>query len=486
VSLYRRVSQQLVAGGADKRELTTNFRSNEHLQQFVNAAFSDRIPEYLPLEGGREPIPGQPSIVSLPVPFVQGKRGDVTKTAIEVGAPKATAAFVNWVVNRSGWKVTRRDGTPSVITESDICILFRRFTAAVTRDYVRELEAHGIQHVLIGSKSLHDREEVIVLRTALTAVEWPEDTLSVFALARGPLFAVPDQALIKFRQAYGALNPFNPLPEDLDIEYEPLRFALNLIRDLHKKRNYRPVAATINDLLEHTRAHAGFALRPGGERVLANVSRLIDLARRFEATAATSFRSFVEYLQEESEGGEANEAPLLEQDAEGVKLMTVHKAKGLEFPVVILADPTARLTDGDTGDRYVEHNSGLCAQRLLKCAPWDLIEHRASEAQAEREEADRLAYVAATRARDLLVVTAIGTEEWDGWVSPLNAALYPAVENWRTPQIADWCDFGGDDTVLDWDNSAADLLCVKPGLHMPQSGHHAVLWLSPRLEFCTF
>jgi ATP-dependent helicase/nuclease subunit A len=472
----------LVAAGADKRDLKTNFRSNQDLERFVNAAFSGRIPNYLPLECGRPPIPRQPSVVSLPVPHLQGKRGDVTKGAIETNAPKATAAFVSWLVHQSGWKVTGRDGSLRHVIEDDICMLFRRFTPAVTRDYVRELEARTINHVLIGSKSLHDREEVIVLRTALSAVEWPDDTLSVFALVHGPLFAIPDQALIKFRQAYGPLNPFRTLPDDLDVEFEPLRFALNLIRDLHKKRNYRPIAATISDLLERTRAHAGFALRPGGERVLANVSRLIDLARRFETATSTSFRSFVEYLQEESEGGEANEAPLLEQDAEGVKLMTVHKAKGLEFPVVILADVTARLTDGDTGDRYVDYDSGLCAQRLLRCAPWDLIEHGASEARAEKEEADRLAYVTATRARDLIVVTTIGTEEWDGWISPLNAALYPPTENWHKSQHVEWCDFSGNNTVLDWDsNLGGEVRCLKSGLHAPRLGSHQVLWFDPAL-----
>jgi ATP-dependent helicase/nuclease subunit A len=479
VALYRQVNQQLVATGAEKRELTRNFRSNVQLEQFVNAALAERMPAYLPLEGGRAPIPEQPSIVSLPVPHVQGKRGDVTKTAIEASAPSATAAFIDWLVNKSGWKVSRRDGTNISIGESDICILFRRFSAAVTRDYAHQLANHGIVHVLIGSKSLHDREEVVVLRTALTAVEWPEDNLSVFAVVRGPLFAIPDSTLLKFRHAYGSLNPFKSLPEDMDNEFEPLRYAFGILRDLHRKRNHRPVATTINYLLELTRAHAGFALRAGGERVLANVNRLIDLARRYETTGATSFRSFVEYLQREAEGEEANEAPLLEHDAEGVKLMTVHKAKGLEFPVVILADPTARLTDGDIGDRYVDYDSGMCAQRMLKCAPWDLIEHRANEARAEREEAERIAYVAATRARDLLVVSSIGTQEWDGWLSPLHAAVYPRRDAWRSARTADWCSFSGEDTVLDWNDTVANLFCVKPGLHTPQSGSHEVLWFDP-------
>ena len=87
--------------------------------------------------------------------------------------------------------------------------------------------------------------------------------------------------------------------------------------------------------------------------MLANVYRLTDLARSFEISgAATSFRAFVEYLESEYEGGDTGEAPVLEQEGGGVQLMTVHKAKGLEFPVVILADLTAKLTGPQGGDRY--------------------------------------------------------------------------------------------------------------------------------------
>jgi len=88
------------------------------------------------------------------------------------------------------------------------------------------------------------------------------------------------------------------LPEDLDAEFEPIRDAFGLIRDLHRRRNHRPIADTINELLEVTRTHAAFAFRKGGERVLANVYRLTDLARSFEISGlATSFRAFVEYLE---------------------------------------------------------------------------------------------------------------------------------------------------------------------------------------------
>ena len=143
--------------------------------------------------------------------------------------------------------------------------------------------------------------------------------------------------------------------------------------------------------------------------------RLTDLARSFEVSgAATTFRSFVEYLESEYDGSDTSEAPVLEQEGGGVQLMTVHKAKGLEFPVVILADLTAKLTGPQGADRYSDPERRLCAQRLLWCAPWELLDAAEAEAKADEEEALRVAYVAATRARDLLVVAAIGEEERAG------------------------------------------------------------------------
>ena len=107
--------------------------------------------------------------------------------------------------------------------------------------------------------------------------------------------------------------------------------------------------------------------------------------------------------------------------------MTVHKAKGLEFPVVILADLTCRMSRSDAS-RYLDASRGLCAIRIGGWAPHELHEHEAEEVARDEAEGVRLAYVAATRARDLLVVPAVGDEPWDGgWLSPLNDALYPPV-----------------------------------------------------------
>jgi ATP-dependent exoDNAse (exonuclease V) beta subunit len=188
----------------------------------------------------------------------------------------------------------------------------------------------------------------------------------------------------------------------------------------------------------------------------------------------------VEYLEGEYESGDTGEAPVLEQEGRGVKLMTVHKAKGLEFPVVILADLTAKLSGPQGGDRYCDPERRLCAQRLLWCAPWELLDGAEEEREADEEEALRVAYVAATRARDLLVVAAIGEEDRQGgWLSPLHDALYPPAERWRTSAQAPGCPKFGSATVLNRPADQPEEVSVKPGLHHPKVGDHTVVWFDP-------
>src|SRR5262249_49667900 len=154
------------------------------------------------------------------------------------------------------------DGELIPVAARHVCLLFRRFSswgADMTRDYVKALESRGQPHLLVGSKSFHHREEVETLRAALTAVEWPEDGLSVFATLRGSLFAISDGLLLRFRHELGRLHPFRRYPDPLDADYEPITGALKTLADLHRARNRRPIADTVNALLEAVRAHAGFA-----------------------------------------------------------------------------------------------------------------------------------------------------------------------------------------------------------------------------------
>src|SRR5439155_24040585 len=203
--------------------------------------------------------------------------------AIEKSLPAAIGAFVHWLLTASNWKVTERtvgDEMPVAvrIEPRHVCILFRRFLhygEDVTRPYVEALEARGVPHLLVGGKSFHEREEVETMRAALAAIEWPDDDVSVFATLRGALFAIDDESLFLYRQRHKSLHPFRAQE---DSEFSAIFDALTLLRRLHGRRNYRPVADTITELLTATRAHVGFVLRNAGEQALANVLHVAELA----------------------------------------------------------------------------------------------------------------------------------------------------------------------------------------------------------------
>ena len=362
--------------------------------------------------------------------------GRFAKYRIDESYPPAVGAYVDWLIHQSGWAV-EEDGEFTAIRPRHIGILFRRFRnfgADVTRAYVRALENRRIPHMLVGGSSFHECEEVIALRNALAAVEWPDDELSVFATLRGPFFALSDEALLLFRQIVDngdgtlktrRLNPLRPVdrpalpPIALDVAD-----ALELLRHLHIGRNHRPIAQSITMFLDAVRVHAGIALWPTGEQALANTQRLIDMARQFER-GASSFRAFVNKLEIDAERGEADEAPIVEEGTEGVRLMTVHKAKGLQFPIVILADPTCSAAR-DTPSRHVDSVRRLWLEPLCGSTPAELLEAAAEEQQREEDEAIRVAYVAATRARDLLVAPVCGDQPIEGWLTVLDPVLYPS------------------------------------------------------------
>ena len=494
VILYQEVRDRLKDEGIRLVHMSVSHRAPRAIQRCVNSAFAPQLvedrekgqPGYVPLEGHRAPIEGQPSVIALPVPKPWGDRG-VTKKAIDECLPDATAAFIEWLLTKSGWKVRASSGRDELvpIQPRHIAVLFRRFVnwkQDMTRPYARCLESRNVPHLLVGSKSYHQREEVENLRAALSAVEWPADELSVYAALKGACFAIPDNLLLRYRLEVGRLHPLRP-QEDKDEAFEPIHQALATLADLHWRRNERPVAETLNLLLEASRAHAGFALRPGGHQVVANVYRLADLARNYEIGGGISFRGFVEELGRRAERTDGGESPLVEESADGVRLMTVHTAKGLEFPVVILADMTANISQ-QSPDRRLDPARRLCAMRLMRCAPHELAECEEQEQARDEAEGARVAYVAATRARDLLVVPAIGDYELStSWIAPLNKAIYPLQQVWRQPDPAPGCPRTGDRTVLSDNPRLNTGICIAPGLY--KIGDHEVVWWDPaalRLE----
>ena len=448
IGTYRVVCDWLEGRQAKHATLTTSFRATPAIQRLVNAAFAPLMtddaltqqPPYVPLTPSRDDHASQPAVVALPIPRPYGTR-NVTKGAIDKSLPDAVGAFLKWLFDQSMWTVTER--SPTTGNPELVPVRPRHVCSVVPA--LHQLRPGRHQAVRPGAGSARHpasaRRRQVVSRpggsrdgsAALTAIEWPDDELSVFATLRGALFAVGDDVLLEYRHHFGRFHPYH-VAEHLAAHLQPVGEALALMRDLHQRRNTRPVADTLGDLLVATRAHVAFALRPGGEQALANVLHIADLGRRYEADGGLSFRGFVTALGEAAERAEAPEAPILEDGSDGVRLMTVHKAKGLEFPVVVLVDPTCKLSR-DTADRHLDASRGLCAVRLAGWAPADLLDHEPLEVERDRHEGQRLAYVAATRARDLLVVPVVGDGPFtDGWVSPLNEAVYPAVDRRRDPE----------------------------------------------------
>ena len=502
IGAYRRIADDLGENGATQVTLQTSFRGVPAIQHFVNAAFRDDMDgdreslqaKYVPLLPHRPEVPEQPAIVALPIPYPYGKSlygpPQVTQTALNESQPIVIGSFIAWLLSpECSWTVADGERRRKIVA-SDVCLLFRRFMhfgKDITRAYVEALESRGIPHLLVGGKTFHEREEVDAIRTALTAIEWPEDELSVYATLHGPLFAIGEEELLEYHSLARVFHPYR-IPKELPDRLEPVKKALAAVRELHAARNHRPVADTIGRLIALTRAHAGFILWRGGEQVLANVLHISDLARRYELEGGLSFRGFVDTLHDASSRAESPEAPILEEGSEGVRLMTVHKAKGLEFPVVVLADIACKLSL-DEASRYLDAQKKLCAVRIGGWSPLDLQENNAVEARRDEAEGVRLAYVAATRARDLLIAPAVGDGPFDkGWIRPLNRALYPPREQWQSPTSARGVPlFKGKQTIMPdarADGQPVDDT-VRPGTYQlvdPDSGHsYSVVWWDPLL-----
>ncbi|MGQ0504147.1 MAG: UvrD-helicase domain-containing protein, partial [Myxococcaceae bacterium] len=162
VALYEHVKRRLLESGASLLDLTTSFRAAPAVQGAVNAAFAPLMRDdtetqvrYVPLTRFREPVSGQPSLIALPVPRPYGKYGRINNYQIEESYPDAAAAFIDFLVRKSGWKVCEAGSAqPLPVQAQHICLLFKRFRGGeggdVTQRYTAALEARRIPHVLVG------------------------------------------------------------------------------------------------------------------------------------------------------------------------------------------------------------------------------------------------------------------------------------------------------------------------------------------------
>ncbi|MCK6551847.1 UvrD-helicase domain-containing protein [Myxococcota bacterium] len=239
VALYEDVKRRLLTAGAQLVHLSTSFRGRPELQSAINAAFAPLMTgsadgsqaEYVALEAVRTDREDQPAIVALPAPRPYTEWGKIANWRVEESLPDAVGAFVDWLVRDSGWRVTEREDPDRLvpIEARHVCLLFKRLTSGgedVSREYVRALEVRRIPHVLVGGRSFHEREEVLAMKSALVAIEWPDDELAVYATLRGPFFALGDDKLLAYRHALRTLHPLvRRDPSEVEAPHLPRRGA---------------------------------------------------------------------------------------------------------------------------------------------------------------------------------------------------------------------------------------------------------------------
>jgi ATP-dependent exoDNAse (exonuclease V) beta subunit len=282
----------------------------------------------------------------------------------------------------------------------DIAILLR--SGALVRLYEKTLRELGVPCEITEGRGFYDAQEVSDLLAFLRVLLNPQDEISLAAVLRSPLAGVSDDTLLQIKRAHGSLAAglAQELPE----------FHARLGR-FRRSQHSLPLDRLLGRILTETGYEAWLREQAQGAHAVANVRKLMALARRFQARGPGGPRAFLERVEDlrREEAREADARPP-EQSADAVEVMTIHAAKGLEFPVVFVAalgrgpkkdtDPVVFLPGHGVGMRWRDPETGDEAPDAVARAVGEELQRR------QQEEEQRLLYVAMTRAEQLLVLSA--------------------------------------------------------------------------------
>ncbi|MEO8347607.1 MAG: UvrD-helicase domain-containing protein [Acidobacteriota bacterium] len=281
----------------------------------------------------------------------------------------------------------------------DAAILVR--TNARVADFQEALARHGVSSVLEGGQEFYEREETAAVVAAVKAIDNPHDAVSLYATLKSPLFSFSDEELLAEHFGGVSFRYDHAAPAS-----DRLRGAFALLSRLRSDRHSRSAADTLHDLYAETGAIEIARAAEHGLQAAANLERLAVIAGDLSA-AGLSFGSVVRALEGKA-GTETGEPRAFEDEEEAVRILTVHKAKGLEFPVVYVADLAVQ-TGSKNPTIVFGGSSGIwgtmAAMGGVAVETPGYREAKRENADRELAEEKRLFYVAATRAKDLLAVS---------------------------------------------------------------------------------
>jgi ATP-dependent exoDNAse (exonuclease V) beta subunit len=405
IALFRAAADRFGAGG-HSLALTTNHRSGRALVEWINHTFGQILePAFAPSVAVRPDPPAGP-----PVAVIGREAHDDQPPADEIRVREAAdvAAAVRrilaegWSVDRSAdWQVP--DWQPA--RAGDITVLM---PTRLSLPFLEEaLTNAGVGYRTESASLVYSSRMVRDLFLTLRAIDDPSDELATVAALRSPLFGCGDDDLFVFREQHGgSFDHSVPLPEGVPTDH-PVAAGLAYLHDRHEQRRWCSTSELVDQVVRDRRL---LELGDGTGRARDLWQRLrfvVDQARAWTDATAGSLRQYLDWARQQSApGSRVAEAVLPETDDDAVRIMTVHAAKGLQFPITILAGLSTIPQARTAGAQVVWPPDGSCILNVGRKVTSPAFEAwRPLDEQMSHDERTRLLYVASTRARDHLVVS---------------------------------------------------------------------------------
>lgn len=429
ISAYERAMQKILRDGGERLDLTANFRSDPRLIGALNSLFQKEFDadRENPLNAENQFQPEyHPMAPTLPEGPAEHPVEIWSCGADPLNADERRAAEA-WAI--ADW-LARNAGSGKTHPFKEVAILFRAMTGAAV--YLEALRRVSVPFVVEGGKEFLDRPEVRHLRALLTCLARPHDGAAVLAFLRSPAGGAGDRDLLEHVRAGGGWSLQAPparSPRSVRRALEWIKTILDEIREL-------PVDEQVSGVLEHSGLELAEASHPDGAQAFANLKRYalaVGDAAREQALSLEQALSIVDARSETGAAG-VEESPLADETLDAVRVLTVHKAKGMEFDAVILPD-LCRKDDPPAGDGplvqwirppfeglAVGTHAGVNARRIA---------HDFIEAHHEKTESLRILYVACTRARQRLILIGGPARTQDAkrrWPAVLRHWGYSAAE----------------------------------------------------------
>lgn len=405
-------AREAISRQGELLSLTANFRTRTAAISWINETFTREFasvggdrPAYRPLQETRTEKTGR-EVIILPAPLAIEKPSREERRQAEA---RAVAAFLIRAVGEVGQEIWG----DQLIHYRDVAILCR--THQTLETYEDALREEGVPHRVIGGRRYAQRQEIEELRALLRAIESPSDTAALVATLRSSLFGFSDEELATFVSEGGRIDYTIP-PSLLSAKSLADRFAsaFALLRDLHARGTRVNAAVLLTELYAQTHILPLSALYAQGNLRVANLLKLIDTARFLADQGRSTLTALNRFLEFQDAATFEGDAAFLEEYESAVRLLTIHQAKGLEFPVVILADAAYNQRRASRPG-VIERLGGQLELQIgtqnLNCTTLGWRKVEAHEQERDAAEERRLWYVAATRVRDHLVIPVPCTAE---------------------------------------------------------------------------